>query len=114
MLFNMQTALAASSILLAAGSAMADSIQVLAPRSMTLVGCYSSSEGLSNQTTYTFQSSGWCYDRCTGYNAAVFALTAGSDCLCGDELPPSSAKVAKGKCGTACDGWPQDMCMLTL
>ncbi|KAJ5454571.1 uncharacterized protein N7458_005527 [Penicillium daleae] len=110
MLFNMQTALAASSILLAAGSAMADSIQVLAPRSMTLVGCYSSSEGLSNQTTYTFQSSGWCYDRCTGYNAAVFALTAGSDCLCGDELPPSSAKVAKGKCGTACDGWPQDMC----
>jgi cell wall integrity and stress response component len=105
----MQTALAASSILLAAGSAMADSIQVLAPRSMTLVGCYSSSEGLSNQTTYTFQSSGWCYDRCTGYNAAVFALTAGSDCLCGDELPPSSAKVAKGKCGTA-----QDMCMLTL
>ncbi|OOQ90914.1 putative WSC domain protein [Penicillium brasilianum] len=109
--FNIRTSLTASSILLAAGSATAKSIEVLAARSaMTLVGCYSSSEGLTNQTSYTFQSSGWCYDRCTGYNAAVFALTAGSDCLCGDELPPSSAKVAKGKCSTACDGWPQDMC----
>lgn len=111
MLFNMRSVLTTSSILLAAGSVTAKYIEVLAPRAaMTLVGCYSSSDGLSNQTSYTFQSSGWCFDRCTGYNAAVFALTAGSDCLCGDELPPSSAKVASGQCGTACDGWPQDMC----
>ncbi|KAJ5905269.1 uncharacterized protein N7473_002185 [Penicillium subrubescens] len=111
MFFSLRTALMASSILLAAGSVTAQSMEELVPRSaMTLVGCYSSSEGLTNQTSYTFQSSGWCYDRCIAWNAAVFALTAGSDCLCGDELPPSSAKVAKGKCGTACDGWPSDMC----
>lgn len=103
--FNMQTALTASSILLLARSVTA---------SMTLVGCYSSSKGLSNRTTYTFQSSGWCFDRCSGYKSAVFALTAGSDCLCGDELPPSSDKVASSKCNVACDGWPQDMCMSTL
>ncbi|KAJ5168070.1 uncharacterized protein N7482_003664 [Penicillium canariense] len=111
MRFTMRTALTASSILLAAGPVTAKSFQVLAPRAtMTLIGCYSSSDGLGNQTSYTFQSSGWCQDRCVIDNAAVFALTAGSDCLCGEELPPSSAKVAKGKCNTPCDGWPQDMC----
>ncbi|KAJ5679671.1 hypothetical protein N7462_007915 [Penicillium macrosclerotiorum] len=112
MYFTTATALTVSSLLLAAGSATAESFQVLAPRtaSMTLVGCYSSKEGLTNQTSYTFQSSGWCLDRCVGYNAAVFALTGGSDCLCGEELPPSSDKVSSGKCSTACDGWPQDMC----
>jgi cell wall integrity and stress response component len=110
------TALTASSLLLAS-SAAAKAFNFenrLAPRAgMTFVACYSSSEGLGNQTSYTFQSSGWCQDRCAGsdYNAAVFALTEGSDCLCGDELPPASDKVSKDKCNKACDGWPQDMCM---
>ncbi|KAF3388693.1 hypothetical protein F1880_004321 [Penicillium rolfsii] len=111
MYFSLRTALMASSVLLAAGSVTAQSIEELTPRSaMTLVGCYSSSDGLTNQTSYTFQSSGWCYDRCTAWNAAVFALSGGSDCLCGDELPPSSDKVASSKCSTPCNGWPSDMC----
>ncbi|OQD74571.1 hypothetical protein PENDEC_c010G06974 [Penicillium decumbens] len=109
------TALIASSLLLAS-SAAAKSFDFdirLAPRGgMTFVGCYSSSQGLGSKTSYTFQSSGWCQDRCSGsgYNSAVFALTGGSDCLCGDELPPDSAKASKDKCNTPCDGWPQDMC----
>lgn len=85
----------------------------LAPRAgATFVACYSSSKGLGNQASYTFQSSGWCQDRCSGsdYNSAVFALTGGSNCLCGDELPPASDKVSNDKCNTPCDGWPQDMC----
>lgn len=113
MRFTSQAALTASSLLLTANSAAANSVDMLVPRAtLTFVSCYSSSEGLTNKTSYTFQSSGWCQDRCVGDNAAVFGLTAGSDCLCGNELPPSSAKVPEDKCGTPCDGWPQDMCML--
>jgi cell wall integrity and stress response component len=109
------TALAASSLLLASmATAKAFNFENRLDRrfSETLVGCYSSSEGMGNQTSYTFQSSGWCLDRCatSPYNAAAFALTAGSDCLCGNELPPTSDKVASSKCNKACDGWPEDMC----
>ncbi|KAJ6014558.1 hypothetical protein N7540_009149 [Penicillium herquei] len=106
----MRSALLVSSMLFA-GNSIAKPFEFLAPRAtLTLVGCYSSSEGLTNQTSYEFQSSGWCEDRCVGYNAAVFALTAGSDCLCGEELPPTSDKVASSNCNTECDGWPSDMC----
>ncbi|EPS33316.1 hypothetical protein PDE_08278 [Penicillium oxalicum 114-2] len=107
----MWTVLSMSSLLFSATPAMATYIDRLVPRnSMTLVGCYSSKEGLSDQVSYTFQSSGWCFDRCNGKKAAVFALTSGTDCLCGTELPPSSSKVDSSKCNTACAGWPQDMC----
>lgn len=111
MRFMSQAALTASSLLLVASSAAAESFEVLVPRAtMNLVGCYSSAKGLSNEKSYTFQSSGWCNDRCVGNKSAAFALTAGSDCLCGDELPPASAKVSDSKCNTPCNGWPQDMC----
>lgn len=110
------TALVASSLLLASSAAAkAFNVENHVERgiSETLVGCYSSSEGMGNQTSYTYQSSGWCLLRCgqSPYNAAAFALTAGSDCLCGNELPPASDKVSSSKCNKPCDGWPQDMCM---
>lgn len=112
MRFTSSAALSASSLLFAASSSASDSFDVLVPRaSMSYVACYSSSKGLTNQTSYTFQSTGWCQDRCVGDNAAVFGLTGGSDCLCGDELPPSSDKVSDSECSQPCDGWPQAMCM---
>ncbi|KAJ5570515.1 uncharacterized protein N7459_009945 [Penicillium hispanicum] len=110
MRFTMHHILAASSLLLAVGAVASESFEVLVPRDMTLVGCYNSADGLTNQTSYTFQSSGWCFQRCKGTNAATFALTGGSDCLCGSELPPSSAKVSSDKCDRKCDGWPDDKC----
>ncbi|KAJ6126763.1 hypothetical protein N7523_002375 [Penicillium sp. IBT 18751x] len=109
------TAFAASSLLLASSAAAkAFNFENHLNRraGATLVGCYSSSDGMGNLTTYTFQSSGWCYDRCSNspYNAPAFALTAGSDCLCGNEFPATSDKVDSSKCNKPCDGWPEDMC----
>ncbi|KAJ5086832.1 hypothetical protein NUU61_008139 [Penicillium alfredii] len=111
MRFTMRAAIAVSSLLFAASAAAESSENILVARaSMSLVGCFDSDDGLTNKTTYTYQSSGWCFDACTKTNAAVFGLTGGSDCLCGDELPPDSAKVSKDKCNKACDGWPSDKC----
>ncbi|KAJ5564762.1 hypothetical protein N7513_001004 [Penicillium frequentans] len=105
----MWNVLTVSTLLLATGSVAAPSERLVA-RADTLVGCYSSSLGMTNKTSAEFQSSGWCLDRCMNYGAATFALTGGSYCLCGDELPPSSDKVDSSNCDTPCPGWPQDDC----
>ncbi|KGO64155.1 Carbohydrate-binding WSC, subgroup [Penicillium italicum] len=111
MLFNTQGALAVSSVLLVATSALAEDLKVL-PRGAplgTLQGCYSSIPGYGKPTSWTYQSSGWCLDHCAK-DSATFALTKGSDCVCGNTMPPASAKVSSDKCNTACSGWPDDMC----
>ncbi|KAJ6017573.1 hypothetical protein N7451_000952 [Penicillium sp. IBT 35674x] len=105
----MWNVLTVSTLLFASGSVAAPS-ERLAARADSLVGCYSSSLGMTNKTSAEFQSSGWCLDRCMGYGAAAFALTGGSYCLCGDELPPSSDKVDSSNCDTPCPGWPKDDC----
>ncbi|KAL1998486.1 hypothetical protein VTN02DRAFT_6086 [Thermoascus thermophilus] len=79
-------------------------------RAMTAEGCYKSSEGLTDQGPYTYQSSGWCQKTCYEKNFSVMALWKGSNCLCGNELPPDNAKTSDDACNTPCDGWPQDMC----
>ncbi|KAJ5631224.1 uncharacterized protein N7484_011324 [Penicillium longicatenatum] len=105
----MWNALTVSTLLLATSSVAAPS-EWLVRRADDLVGCYSSSLGMSNKTSNEFQSSGWCQDRCMGDGAAAFALTGGSYCLCGNELPPSSDKVDSSNCNTPCPGWPKDKC----
>lgn len=110
----MRVAVTVSSLLLAAGAVAAEPSEVLVERNPVshFVSCYDSNHGLTNQTSYTYQSSGYCQNHCLQSNAAVFAMTGGSDCLCGNELPPTSAKVPMNKCNTKCNGWPSDMCML--
>ena len=108
-------ALLESGLVIAAEVAAAEPFKFIAQRaepSWTYIGCYSSRTGLNNKTSYTFQSYEWCLDRCIKTNAATFALTRGSDCLCGTELPPLSAKVAEGECNLPCWGFTSDMCML--
>ncbi|CAG8946050.1 unnamed protein product [Penicillium salamii] len=109
MLFNIHNALAVASVLVA--STAADGFKVL-PRGAdgTLVGCYSSIPGYGASKSWTYQSSGWCLDRCYGQSKAAFALTGGSDCVCGDTLPPDSDKVSTDKCSKSCSGWPEDKC----
>jgi cell wall integrity and stress response component len=38
------------------------------------------------------------------------ALWKGSDCLCGNALPPDSTQTDGSNCNNPCDGWPQDTC----
>ncbi|WEW60579.1 Protein SLG1 [Emydomyces testavorans] len=59
----------------------------------TYKGCYSSSGSMEDQGAYTFQSTGYCRDLCTSLKRAVMGLTMGSNCYCGDKLPPASAKT---------------------
>jgi len=77
---------------------------------MTYSGCYSSSTGLSDQGSYTYQTPSYCQPICVAKNQAVFGLSQGSNCWCGDELPPASSKVDDSNCNAPCNGYGQDDC----
>jgi len=77
---------------------------------MTYEGCYSSSSGLTDQGSYTYQTSGYCQPICVKQNQAVLATSGGSDCWCGDVLPPADSKVDDSNCNTPCNGYGSENC----
>lgn len=80
---------------------------------MVSQGCFSDSTPLVDQGPYTYQSNGYCQQLCMKTsNNLVFALTKGSNCLCGNQLPAKSAKTADSDCNVKCAGWPDVMCMV--
>lgn len=81
---------------------------LLQKRATTYEGCYSSSTPLDSFGTFPFQSVGNCGTDCAG--SAVFAMTEGDACWCGDQLPALSDKVDKSDCDTSCTGFPDDRC----
>ena len=77
------------------------------------VGCFSSSGSLVDMGDYTFQAMGWCQPLCVRQAKSVLAFTGGTNCLCGDSVPPSSAKIDDSHCQTQCQGYPQQKCEST-
>ncbi|KAK1063924.1 Protein SLG1 [Friedmanniomyces endolithicus] len=77
---------------------------------MTYQACYSSSAGLTDQGGFEYQTSSYCQKICVKQNQAVLGLSAGSDCWCGDTLPPASSKVDDSSCNKPCDGYGSQMC----
>ena len=80
------------------------------PKAVQTLDCYSSAGTLDSLGEYTFQASGYCQTQCAGQNALVMATTEGSTCLCGNELPPESAKVDDSKCNEPCNGYDVENC----
>lgn len=99
--FTMKSVLAASALLFAAVNA----------QTQVDKGCYDDSTPLKDQGSYTYQSNGYCQKLCLKDNYAVFALAKGTNCLCGNQLPATSAKTDDSSCNVKCAGWPDVMCM---
>jgi len=77
---------------------------------MTYQGCYSSSAGLTDQGSYMYQTSGYCQPICVKQDQAVLGLSGGSNCWCGDTVPPASSKVDDSSCNTPCNGYDKENC----
>ncbi|MCJ1253945.1 hypothetical protein MMC24_001759 [Lignoscripta atroalba] len=73
-------------------------------------GCFSSSGGLQDQGSYTFQSKGWCQPLCVKLGKTVMATAKGSNCWCGDLLPPLNSKTSDTACDSPCDGIDSEIC----
>ncbi|PWY92876.1 hypothetical protein BO70DRAFT_349169 [Aspergillus heteromorphus CBS 117.55] len=82
----------------------------LSPAVSATTGCYTTPGELVAQGTYQFQSNGYCQQICTRQNHTVYALHNGNECSCGDQLPPSSDKVADTECDSPCSGFPSETC----
>lgn len=63
-----------------------------------------------DQGSYTYQSAGYCQCQCATINKAVAATYKGSDCYCGDLLPPTDSVAANSSCNTPCNGYDKAMC----
>ncbi|GFF39700.1 WSC domain protein, putative [Aspergillus lentulus] len=103
--FTVRSAFTASALLLTTN------LPAVFAADMVSEGCFSDSAPLVDQGPYTYQSNGYCQQLCLKTNNnLVFALTKGSNCLCGNELPAKSAKTADSNCNVKCAGWPDVMC----
>ncbi|KAK6359617.1 hypothetical protein TWF696_000765 [Orbilia brochopaga] len=71
--------------------------------------CYSTVGTLKSAGINTYQTQGLCHDQCAKMGKAVYAVTKGSTCYCGDSMP-STGKVAKSECNIPCQGYPQELC----
>lgn len=79
-------------------------------KTLVYEGCYSSSSGLSLNSTYTYNTKGYCQERCVPINKAVQATSNADECWCGDNMPPASAKVSDSKCSSTCTGYGTEYC----
>ncbi|KAJ5668289.1 uncharacterized protein N7477_006859 [Penicillium maclennaniae] len=89
---------------------LALTLPALVTATVSQMGCYSSVPGLKDEGDFTFQSLGYCQEKCEQGGFRIAALTGGTQCLCGNEFPPSSALVDDDKCDLTCPGWPEDEC----
>ncbi|KAJ5711156.1 hypothetical protein N7488_005312 [Penicillium malachiteum] len=74
------------------------------------LGCYSKVAGVTDLEQYTYQSRGYCVEKCAGDGYAIAALKDGATCGCSNSTPASSAKIADDNCDQYCPGYPSDKC----
>ena len=103
-----RTAVAAS-LLLYAAHTNAQSCSV-ALKTMVNIGCYSSAGQLVDQGSYIYQSAGFCQCKCATLNKPVMATYKGSNCYCGDLLPPTGSVTSNSSCNSPCQGYDSAMC----
>lgn len=72
-------------------------------------GCYSSTSGMTLNSSSIYNSMGYCTGRCFPLGYAVMA-TKDDDCYCGNNLPPLSSVSKNSSCSTTCPGFPSDLC----
>ncbi|KAF2121919.1 hypothetical protein BDV96DRAFT_639995 [Lophiotrema nucula] len=82
----------------------------VALHSMTDIGCFSTGEPLEDHGSYTFQTAGNCQPICVLLQKQVMGLVDGSNCWCGDLIPPKADQVSNSSCNTPCNGFDTAKC----
>ena len=79
----------------------------------TYQGCYAVDSTLVVNDTSIYQSTGRCNGEiCAKGKYAVFGLTSGSQCWCGNSIPAN--QVTPDHCSLPCPGYPSDNCIITI
>jgi len=73
-----------------------------------LAGCYNNAGTTLNYGPNVYQTQGHCHDQCFNASMPVFAVTKGSTCFCGDNIP-TTGEVDMSNCQMQCQGY-SDVC----
>lgn len=77
-----------------------------AVQALSLAMCSSENTGTSNlQSTYQFNSNGYCHDECNGY---TYAIVQGESCWCSNSAPGDTTSLSE--CDVACPGFGYEYC----
>ncbi|KAK6527911.1 hypothetical protein TWF281_009175 [Arthrobotrys megalospora] len=71
--------------------------------------CYDNAGDTKNFGPDTYQTASLCRTQCQKANLAVYGVTRGSTCFCGNEFP-SDGLLDMSKCSLPCQGWPEEKC----
>jgi cell wall integrity and stress response component len=82
----------------------------IAYKTLTYKGCFSSGDGLTKNSTYVFNSKGYCQTQCVPLDFSVQATHNSDECWCGNYIPPASDIVDDSKCDDPCSGINTEMC----
>lgn len=82
----------------------------LPANAMSDIGCFETGVPLQDHGPYDFQSPGNCQLICIMLDKPVMGLTDGTNCWCGDLIPPESAQGQNSSCDTDCSGTDQNKC----
>lgn len=93
-----------------AGSTAPAVVATVALGPIQTLACYSGPGPLIKNNTQVYQTSGACQPVCGNLGHPVMAITGGSTCFCGDEIPPLDLKVDDSKCDSPCQGFGDQMC----
>ncbi|KAK2747780.1 hypothetical protein FQN57_001810 [Myotisia sp. PD_48] len=85
-------------------------LDVVSSQKPILKGCYKSPGKLEDNGQHKFQSIGYCSSTCASSGFPIFAVTGGTSCFCGREIPPESEKVDRKACNMPCAGYTPDTC----
>ncbi|KAF2758160.1 hypothetical protein EJ05DRAFT_500677 [Pseudovirgaria hyperparasitica] len=81
--------------------------QLIAPKYR---GCFDNPGPLVDYGPAIYQSTGNCAPICAGLKKPIMALVDGSNCWCGDFLPPKSSQTSDDECRTPCQGYDVETC----
>jgi cell wall integrity and stress response component len=107
------TSAIAAAALLSTASAQSSSSSIVsiptptasvAANAMSDIGCFDTAVPLEDHGSYQFQSPGNCQLICLGLNKNVLGLVDGTNCWCGDLIPPKKAQTDNSSCDTPCKG----------
>ena len=107
---TLRAAMVASLLILHATNTHTQSTCSVALKTMVDIGCFSSGGLLVDQGSYTYQTAGYCQCQCATLNKAVMATYKGSDCYCGDLLPPTDTVASNSSCNSPCQGYDTADC----
>lgn len=100
--------LVASAVLLTASTVSA--YGATSPGALVYKGCFSTDTGLTLNSSYIYNTNGYCQTQCAPLSYAVIGLSQSTDCYCGNEFPPIADLVDDSNCNAPCAGYGQDMC----